>query len=135
MKGKVNYVNSQNDSEARFVKSSGHKWEYTNTEVTDGFNTLLEKEISLRDSTKGDGSDKKLVSKVHKINCTVGFGAYVRKCNISVEIETGNGDIVKIYGSQGSPIFNTMEGSLDGTIAIAVIEALKHPDIVSYLGM
>ncbi|WP_444911681.1 hypothetical protein [Microbulbifer sp. PAAF003] len=134
VKGNVNLVNSQNDTKEKYVKASGHKWEYTNKDITDGFNTLLQKEISLRDPNKEDGNNKKLISKVNKINCTVGFGSYVRKCSISVEIETGDGSLVKIEGSQGSPIFNTMEGSLDGTIAIAVIEALKHPDIVSYLG-
>lgn len=133
VKGTIDYVNNQNDSESRFVKASGHKWEYTNKEVTDGFNRLLQKEVSVRDSEKEDGANKKLVSKVNEINCTVGLGSYVRRCNISVEIETGDGDLIKVDGSQGSPIFNTMEGSLDGTIAIAVIEALKHPDIVSYL--
>ncbi|CAA0095306.1 Uncharacterised protein [BD1-7 clade bacterium] len=135
VKGTVDYVNNQEDIETKFVKASGHKWAYNNKEVTDGFNTLLEKEISVRDLKSGDGDAKKLVSKVNDIDCTVGFGSYVRNCKISVEIETGDGNIVNIDSTQGSPIFNAMEGSLDGTIAIAVIEALKHPEIVSYLEM
>ncbi len=134
VKGEVLYENAQTGKSKQLTKQGGHTWEYNYNLITDGFNRQLAKEIkSMGEQLDAADSKKTFSSKITAFKCDVTFGSFVRNCSSSVTVTTGDGEIIAIESSQKSPIFATMEHSLDGTVATAVIDVLSNDKVLAYL--
>jgi hypothetical protein len=130
--GTVEYVNNQPDKTTQSIEIPFQTFTFDYQIITEGFNRQLKNEISKIPLTNAQ-QIKTLTSKVKHIDCSSKFGSMVRRCVISVEVVTGAGEVVNIEAKQGSPMYNTMEGALNGTIATGVIDALNHSAVRAYL--
>jgi hypothetical protein len=131
--GKIEYINNQTNKDTISIKDSSHTFNFNYLSVTEGFNKQLRNEISNRASFTGKQQVKTIGSKVKHINCEKSFGSYVRDCVLSVEIVTGAGETININAKNAASIFNDIPGSLNGTIATGVIEALNNKNVRAYL--
>jgi hypothetical protein len=131
--GRIEYVNNQANKETQAITDSSHTFNFNYQSVTEGFNKQLNNEITSRAVFANAQQTKTISSKVKHINCEKTFGSYVRNCVISVEIVTGAGETLNIEAKQGASIFNDLPGSLNGTIATGVIEALANKNVRAYL--
>jgi hypothetical protein len=130
--GSVEYVNNQPDKTPQSIEELFFAYTFDYQIITEGFNNQLKNEIS-KAQTTGSQQVKTLTSKVKHIDCTNKFGSYVRRCVISVEVTTGAGEVVNIEAKQGASLYNTVEGSLNGTIATGVIDTLNNLAVRAYL--
>jgi hypothetical protein len=131
--GRIEYINNQTSKETNSIKDSSHTFNFDYQSVTEGFNKQLKNEITNTASFADGQQTKTLGSNVKHINCDKTFGSYVRRCVISVEIVTGEGETINIEAKQGASIFNDLPGSLNGTLATGVIDALNNKNIRAYL--
>ena len=136
--GVIRYVNAQPAGTKRKSGITLRKYEYDLTEITDAFNRQLAAEVDRR---RKDGAAKTLTSKVTKLHCeepTSLVPTFTLTCDIELQVKTGEGDVIPIIGHQTAPLIaragrHGVERSLDGTIAIGVIQTLSDARVRAYL--
>lgn len=98
-------------------------------QVSATFARQLEREIRRNGRQQGGGSDKEI--EVRATDLGMANRVAYLEGRINVRLELGNGEVVAFEKRNGSPA--SPQRVLNGTIARAVMEALRHDTVLAYL--
>lgn len=129
LKGNVTVVNAQSDQSKQVFFNSSMDWVGDYKTITEHLVTQLRQEIAKNAKNVGSGESKTLSVKVdslHAAHHLFTFSATMRE-----EVSMGDGEQTQINVRNSSP--GTMWRTLNGAIALGVIDILKDPKVIKYL--
>lgn len=112
------------------VDVGAHYWTFTNETVAQALADQLLVEISKAGGATGPQGDKTL--EIGLDSLSVEQGAWVFKGEIVYSVTLGDGSRVNFSTLNRSP--GNVWRTLNGTLSVAVIEILKNPEVLGYLG-
>lgn len=129
--GKILIENVQPSSDDSLIYSiSGNDYFTDLHQATETAVVLLKEEISKLGASVVDIQPEKTL-KISITSLTITQPGWLMHAELEFRAETADGNIVKVVGINDSP--RGVEGTLSGTIAIAVISLLDNEKIQSYL--
>lgn len=126
----VSIVNAQPNAESKMLGYLGpHQYYGSLNQLTDAVVTQLSQELRSRDVTVSENAPKTL--KVAVLNTKYTLGSWMLRVDMDLHVEAGDGYTRTINVSNRSP--GTVDGGLNGAVALGVIEILNDPKVIAYL--
>jgi len=130
--GDIVYSASSNPGIRKTISYGPTPVDYDVLEVTRAFNAQLEHQIAAHGIPGTSHKAKHLISDVLYLACEPGAN-FVKTCSATVRIKIGDGQEIVVQAVQHNPNFIDLSRSLDGVLAIAVINALKNQRLLDYM--
>ena len=126
----VSIVNAQPNAEPKMLGHLGaHQYYGSLSQLTDAVVTQLSQELRSRNVTVNENAPKKL--QVAVLNTKYTLGSWMLRVEMDLHVEAGDGYARTISVSNRTP--GTVDGGLNGAVALGVIEILNDPKVIAYL--
>jgi len=130
--GDIDYSASSEPGVRKTISYGPAPVDYDVLEVTRAFNAQLEHQVTVHGMAGPSHKAKRLISDVRYLACEPGAN-FVKTCSATVWIKTGDDQEIVVQAVQHNPNFVDLSRSLDGVLAIAVINALKNQRLLDYM--